>query len=139
VETKAGTAPTATNQVDTDPCIDAWIYGNLIINDGTLSGANSETDPLGYDNTFERARTGTLALQQHGTVARQQWRFRCSPAATTIRVTQQHRRTAQQHLADRRQARHDSRYRHSPLAGAPGVERLVRPSGNTVQVTGAPH
>jgi hypothetical protein len=63
VETEGGHGTNGNpNQVDTDPLYhDAWIYGNLIINDGTLSGANSgRLIHWGYDNTFERARTGTL-------------------------------------------------------------------------------
>jgi hypothetical protein len=49
-------------QVDTDPLYPhAWVYGNLIINDASQPGGNSiRLVHWGYDNTFERARTGTL-------------------------------------------------------------------------------
>jgi hypothetical protein len=63
VETEGGHG-TAGNpyQVDTDPLYPhAWVYGNLIINDASQPGGNSiRLVHWGYDNTFERARTGTL-------------------------------------------------------------------------------
>ena len=48
--------------VDADPLYnEAWVYGNLIINDSSLPGASSGAlIHWGYDNTFAEARTGTL-------------------------------------------------------------------------------
>jgi hypothetical protein len=66
------------NQVDTDPLYpDAWVYGNLIINDGDLPGESSASlIHWGFDNNFDRARKGTLhffantllSSQRHGDI-----------------------------------------------------------------------
>ena len=57
VETEGGRGT-----VDADPLYnEAWVYGNLIINDSSLPGASSGAlIHWGYDNTFAEARTGTL-------------------------------------------------------------------------------
>jgi len=61
--------------VDTDPNYNtAWVYGNLIVDDDTLSGvASNSLIHWGYDNTASEARTGTLyfydntvVLNMHG-------------------------------------------------------------------------
>ncbi|HTP39034.1 MAG TPA: putative Ig domain-containing protein [Steroidobacteraceae bacterium] len=48
--------------VDADPLYpDAWVYGNVIVNDSTLPGVSSGAlIHWGYDNTPSEARTGTL-------------------------------------------------------------------------------
>ena len=148
VETEGGHGTNGNpNQVDTDPLYhDAWIYGNLIINDGTLSGANSgRLIHWGYDNTFERARTGTLYFYNNTVLSHD--------SSGTISLFDQQSNNDSRDPGNTVELRNNIIWQTGGAKLAMtrdiGTVRFVGgnwvssgwtagPSGNTVQVTGAP-